>query len=250
MHLLHPAGTFAITPASRISIRAVIACRERLSGTGIDWGSGVGGLSVAAARVPAVDRVVGLELSGDNVQAAFSNAERNGVHDKTHFCQSDSFIPESAEEQARVSSLRGQVRFVLANPPSSEGDDGFDFRRRILREAREFLVDGGLVLLSISSQYGSDRIDDLAGKIEGYAHRGVPASTDWVPFDLGRSDLLHCIELYAKTEHQGGYLYSFKSPLNGDTLDARTAIEGYRGTGKSPLSKWQTHLFDYHTQSG
>lgn len=35
--------------------------------------------------------------------------------------------------------LRGQLDFVLANPPSSDGDDGFTFRRIVLRDSAEYL---------------------------------------------------------------------------------------------------------------
>jgi len=32
-----------------------------------------------------------------------------------------------------------------------------------------------------------------------------------------------------------------------DLANAQTAIVYYEGTGQSPLSKWQTHLFEYQT---
>ena len=32
--------------------------------------------------------------------------------------------------------------FIIANPPASSGDDGFGFRRRILREAAVLLIGG------------------------------------------------------------------------------------------------------------
>lgn len=41
-----------------------------------------------------------------------------------------------------MDSLHGGVDFVLSNPPSSQGDDGFGFRREVLR-GREFLKKGG-----------------------------------------------------------------------------------------------------------
>jgi hypothetical protein len=247
--LHHPPGTFAVTPASRISIQAIGECRSLLSGIGLDWGSGVGGLAVAAAKIASVKRVVGLEISEANVQTAIRNAADNGVQDKVAFLLSDSFVPQTREGRSTLDAISGQVGFLLANPPSSEGDDGFDYRRRILREARTFLADGAVVLLSISSQYGADRIDALAGDIAGYVHRGISASTDWVPFDLGRPDLLHCLELYAEEEERDGYEYAFRGPQNDDTLNARSALKTFRRTGDNPLSMWQTHLFQYHAGS-
>ncbi|MBI2160392.1 MAG: hypothetical protein HYU25_08465 [Candidatus Rokubacteria bacterium] len=70
------------------------------------------------------------------------------------------------------------------------------------------------------------------------------ASTSWVPFNLGRPDLLDCLELYARCEREGGPEYSFPSPDSpGKWMNARAALERFRVTGESPLTKWQTLLF-------
>ena len=42
LRISHPVGTFPITPASLISLRAIGAHQQLLSGIGIDWGSGSG----------------------------------------------------------------------------------------------------------------------------------------------------------------------------------------------------------------
>ena len=42
---------------------------------------------------------------------------------------------------------------VLANPPASSGDDGFGFRRLILREAAGVLEPGGLLVMQWLSYY-------------------------------------------------------------------------------------------------
>ncbi len=48
MKIRHPAGTFAVTPASLASLQAIGAHRRLLSGVGIDWG--------AACRILRADR--------------------------------------------------------------------------------------------------------------------------------------------------------------------------------------------------
>jgi hypothetical protein len=146
-------------------------------------------------------------------------------------------------------ALKGHVRFVLANPPSSPGDDGFEFRRRILRGAREFLTDGGVVFLSISTQYGKQRIDNLTSAAPGFRHGGVLATTGRVPFDLNRPDLLDCLRAYVREERRGGLSYEFVLPGDpaGDLVTAAAALSHYKRTGESPLSQWQTHLFESHS---
>ncbi len=251
VRLHHPPGTFGLTPASLIGLHAVHRRPDLLRGTGIDWGSGMGCLAIVAAKLDEVRRMVGLEVSADDVRIARENAELNGVADKVEFYQADSYTPAGPQGEQVLSRLRGQVDFILANPPASENDDGFAFRRAVLAGAREFLKDQGTVFLNISHQYGWERIRRLSSDIAGFAHRGVLASTDWVPFDLEREDLLHCLELYAEEESNGGLAYTFRGEreVGHDSLSARMALERYRRTGQSPESKWQTHLFIF-SQAG
>jgi methylase of polypeptide subunit release factors len=251
MEIKHPRGTFSVTPAGLISLRAIGTHRQLLSGVGIDWGAGVGILAIAAARIEAVNNVYGLEIVPANVDAARENARRNGVAGKTKFLLADSFLPAQEQDIAALRALQGNVRFVLANPPSSTGDDGFEFRRRILRESRAYLTDGGVVFLSISRQYGRQRIAELTHGLDEFIHGGVLATTDCVPFDLNRPDLLDCLQAYVQEEKRGGWAYEFTLPGGGDedSMTAQAAMGYYERSGQSPLSKWQTHLFTYHEKA-
>jgi SAM-dependent methyltransferase len=245
LRIRHPSGTFALTPASLIALEAIGKHKELLKGTGLDWGSGTGCLAIAAARIPAVQNIVGLEIAEANVAIARENALQNGVADKVIFLHSDSYTPFYPADRAILDSLRNKVHFILANPPSSEGDDGFGYRRLVLRGASNFLAPGGVVFLSVSYQYGTTRVKRLGQEVPGFAYRGVLASTDWVPFDLGRPDLLHCLRLYANEERRGGWAYTFQHP-DGDgeqTMTAQEALAHFQKTGQSPLSKWQSHWF-------
>src|SRR5437879_10060930 len=76
IEILHPARTFAPTPATLIAVEAIAEKRALLSGTGIDWGSGVGCLAIAAARIETVGSITGLEISSENLVAAHQNAAR------------------------------------------------------------------------------------------------------------------------------------------------------------------------------
>ncbi len=241
--ILHPEETFALTPASLVAIRAIAENQNMLSGVGIDWGSGSGCLAIVAARIPSVVEVFGLEISPSNVEIAQANAQENSVGDKVRFMLADSYLPHAHPHRTALHTLRGQVDFVLSNPPSSE-DDGFEYRRIVLRGAREFLRTGGVVFLSISYQYGLERIERLTTDVVGFRYGGVLATTDWVPFDLSRPDLIHCLELYADEEQSGGPEYSFAALENPQNpLNAQGALERFRQTRRNPFSKWQTHLF-------
>lgn len=242
--LRHPPGTFHLTPASRIALAAVAGHRHLVAGTGLDWGAGVGGLAIVAARIPAVREVVGLELARANVEAARANARRNGVEADVRFVAADSFEPLDPADRPILDALRGRVDFLLANPPAAEAGDGFGYRRKILREARAFLRPGATALLQISSQYGLDRIRGLEVEVPGFRWGGAVASTAPVPFDLRRPDLLESLELYARTEERGGRPYTFTNP-GGGGITAREALARFRADGVSPLSRWQVHRFRY-----
>lgn len=240
----HPPGTFAPTPASEVALEAVCARRELLGGCGIDWGCGIGLLAIAAARAPGVEGVLGLDVVPANVAASRANAARNRVADRARFLLADSFSPVVPAERGVVGDLAGELRFVLANPPASVGDDGFGFRRVVLAGALDLLAPGGVVLLMISVQYGRERIARLAAEAGGgaaYEHLGAIAGSEEVPFDLGRPDLLGSLRAYVLEERRGGLPYEF--PAGSGTLDAHAALERYERTGRSPVTRWQVHLF-------
>jgi SAM-dependent methyltransferase len=243
----HPPGTFALTPASRIALRAICENQRWLAGIGLDWGCGTGCLAITAAKIAAVRQLVGLDIVEANIMTAKSNAALNGVADRVSFIVSDSYSPASIADKHRVDSLAGKVNFILANPPASEGDDGFGFRRVVLEGARRFLAAKGVVFLNISLQYGPQRIHRLIRDVAGFAHLGEIASTDWVPFDLNRPDLLQCLEDYVAEESRGEMEYRFRKPGpgNDENICAQSALTHFRATGESPLSKWQTHLFEF-----
>jgi ribosomal protein L11 methylase PrmA len=240
-----PQGTYALTPASMISLTAIAGHQELFRGIGIDWGCGTGCLAIVAAKIPTVEAVVGLDNSELDVSVANENAVANGVDRKTTFLYADSYNAKTRHGRETLAELRGRVNFVVANPPASPGDDGFSFRREVLSGARQFVKDGAVVLLQISIQYNIKRIALLAQRTPGFTHEGCLAATPWVPFDQGRSDLRQHVADYAAEEQRGGMEYTFGDPRNGgETLiDARRALDLFQRTGVSPLSKWQVHLF-------
>jgi hypothetical protein len=245
--LNHPTGTFALTPASNTIIQAIIKNYNLLSGIGIDWGSGVGCLAIIASKSSNIEKIYGLEISKADVDISFENALINNVSEKTHFMLSDSYTPFSENDKFTLKQIETKVDFILSNPPSSEGDDGFGFRREVLRGAKKYLKHNGIVFLNISFQYGRARLEQLIKEVDGYAYKGLLYSTECVPFDLTRPDLLHCLKLYAQQEKNGDLEYTFINPESPQAgyINAQAALNYYKATGRSPLTKWQTHLFEY-----
>ena len=188
--------------------------------------------------------MLGLELDPRGVAAARENARANGVESKVRFVESDSYDPVHAEGRRALAGFRGSTDFMIANPPSSSPvGDGFAIRRVVLRGAVRYLRPGGLLLLSVSSQYGEGRVAGLLRETPGFRHDGVGATTDLVPFDMGRPDLRQDVQTYAREEERGGLTYAFRNPR--DPERPMTAVEAWKhfaATGESPLSRWQSHL--------
>jgi methylase of polypeptide subunit release factors len=246
LEIYQPPGAFALTPASRMALQTIGAHHHLLAGIGLDWGCGTGCLALTAVQIPTVSHIIGLDIDPANIAAAQHNAALNHVADRLTFFLADSYTPFALAARQTLATYAGHVDFILANPPTSEGDDGFGFRRLVLAGARPFLKPGGVVFLSVSYQYGRERIHRLAQEIPDFTYGGLLASTDWVPFDMQRPDLHHCVELYAAAEQAGGPLYEFHHPAAADQiLNAQSALAHFQQTGQSPLSQWQTHLFRY-----
>lgn len=127
-------------------------------------GSGCIGIACAAAFTEA--EVVLSDISADAIEVANSNIARHHFSDQVTAVESDLF-----------SNLQGQVfDLIVSNPPYvnaedlaampaeyqaepaialGSGDDGLDFTRRLLREAREHLSDQGLLVVEVGNSWPS-----------------------------------------------------------------------------------------------
>jgi predicted RNA methylase len=230
----------SITPASRLCLETVDRNPHLLQGRGIDWGSGTGVLAIAAATHPGVEFVLGLELEADEVARARTNAEMNGVADRTAFIQVDLFDPFPSADGSLLDAMRGGTDFLIANPPFDPSGDGLGWRRAVLAGAREFLVPSAHVLLQVSRQYGR-RIQRLAADVGGYRYLGLLGSSDWLPFDQDRADLRSALDTYAEVEAATGELYPFRHPTEDREIGAVDALALRDQTGATPRSRWQLH---------
>lgn len=239
----HPPGTFPPSPATRATLLAIAASGPELEGTGFDWGCGVGILAVAVARISGVRRVIGLDLSTANVDAARANATENGVAARTAFYVADSFHPVSDVGRRAVERLVGRGDFLVANPPASATGDGFDFRRRLLAEGRAFLRTGAIVLLQALSAYGPGRVESLTRRPGGYAYEGIVHRTPLVPLNLGGGQIKEQLATYVHAERSGARAYEFSpNRSSGRILSAREAQAHVR-RGGDLFARWQVHRF-------
>jgi len=245
IELVVPRGAHAVTPASRIAIRVVAEQAGSLRGVGIDWGTGTGGLAIAAARHAAVERVYAIDVDRANLEAANVNAERNGAGDKVVSVWANGFTPQDDDAADALREMRGAVEFVVANPPGSDSGDGLDWRRLVLEGGATLVADGAPALIQISRHYGPERIAGLAPEGSGWIYDGVVATTGWDPFDLARTDLAELMERCVAVESSGGVPYRFGHTASGERgdLTAVEAFEVFRITGESPLTQWQVHRF-------
>ena len=131
----------------------------------LDIGTGSGALSVSIAKLGKDVQVTAVDVSDTALRVAKGNAEKNGAD--VRFVKSDCFA-----------ALEGEtIDVIVSNPPyiSGEemktlmpevcrepelalygGEDGLDFYRRISREARDHLKDGGCLLFEIGWQQKDD----------------------------------------------------------------------------------------------
>jgi hypothetical protein len=241
LRIVSTPGRPSITPASRICLLTVDRHPHLLKGSGIDWGSGTGILAVAAATHPGVKLVVGLEFSAGETVTARTNAELNGVADRTAFLVADSYQPLPDQNTSVLDSLRGAAGFLIANPPASDGDDGLGWRRRVLREGLPYLRPGSNVLLQVSRQYGQIRTEQLAADTGQFEYRGVLETSDWVPFDQGRNDLRRALDQYVVSERESDLIYPFLHPTEDRDINAADAQRLRDRDGSSPRSQWRMH---------
>ena len=152
----------------------------------LDLGTGSGVIAVSLAKEIGNVEIWATDLSPEALKVAEANAARHGVGEKIHFLKGDLFEP--------VRGARERFDIVVSNPPyvrrgemenlPSEirdwepklaldgGRDGLDFYRRISQEARPFLANGGLVLLEIGENMGSE-VSRLFAQDGGYTEISV-----------------------------------------------------------------------------
>jgi release factor glutamine methyltransferase len=157
-----------LIPRSETELLVQEALREGRFAEGavlVDVGTGSGCVAVTLATILSGTRIFALDCSEDALTVAKGNAERHGVSDSITWKEGDLLSP------LRECHLVGAVDAIISNPPYIAedvwaglqpevrefeprlalvaGQKGTEFHERLLHDAREFLVPGGLLVMEL-----------------------------------------------------------------------------------------------------
>jgi release factor glutamine methyltransferase len=149
----------------------------------VDVGTGSGCVAVTLATILSGMRIFALDCSGEAVTVAKGNAERHGVSDNITWKEGDLLSP------LREYDLVGAVDAIVSNPPyiAEEvwaglqpevrdfeprlalvaGQKGTEFHERLLCDAQQFLVPGGLLAMELG-QGQAPLVRQAAERAGGY----------------------------------------------------------------------------------
>jgi len=128
-------------------------------------GVGSGALVIALAKELPRMAWVGLDLSGAALAVARANARRHAVLDRVHLLQSD--LLAALKPTAAFALLVANLPYVpraewerlpreikAFEPPGAllGGEDGLDLIRPLIRQAPQYVMGGGWVLLEVGDQ--------------------------------------------------------------------------------------------------
>lgn len=172
-------------PETELLIHQVIEHVQSLPKAAIvDVGTGSGCVAITLAARLNGKRILAIDRSPEALVVAQSNAMRHAVGDSIEWLEGDLLAP------LRGRLAEGAVDVIVSNPPYiSEsdwaglepevrvfeprmalvgGERGIEFHERLLRESREFLVSGGLLVMEIGAGQ-APIVRQLGGQIGGYA---------------------------------------------------------------------------------
>lgn len=129
-------------------------------GSALDLCTGSGCLAILAALAFPEATVDGVDLSADALAVARRNVTDYGLEERVRLVQSDAFAQLAGRRYDLIISNPPYVNAesVAALPPEylhepemalGSGDDGLDFTRIILREAKNHLNPGGILVVEI-----------------------------------------------------------------------------------------------------
>ncbi|NOS77194.1 MAG: peptide chain release factor N(5)-glutamine methyltransferase [Nitrospira sp.] len=171
-------------PETELLIHQVIGRVQSLSeATIVDVGTGSGCVAVTLAARLNGQRIFAIDRSSEALAVAMTNAARHAVSGRIEWLEGDLLAP------LRGRLPEGAVDLVVSNPPYiSEsdwaglepevrvfeprmalvgGEQGTEFHERLLRESREFLALGGLLVMEIGAGQ-APLVRQLAEQIGGY----------------------------------------------------------------------------------
>jgi release factor glutamine methyltransferase len=171
-------------PETELLIHYVVDHVQTLSdATIVDVGTGSGCVAITLAIRLKGQRVIAIDRSPEALAVAKANAMSHGVRDRIEWFEGDLLSPLHARQTADTidvivsnppyisesdwAGLEPEVRVFEPRMALVGGEQGTEFHERLLRESREFLVPGGLLVMEIGAGQAL-LVRQLAEQIGGY----------------------------------------------------------------------------------
>ena len=150
-------------PDTEIVVEAALNLFERREKARIlEIGTGSGAISIAIATEREQATVTATDYSQEALAVAFRNALNNGAEKRISFLCGDLFTPAVGTYDIIVSNppyiserefdrLEPEVREYEPRSALIAGPDGTEFHRRLIEGAREFLADGGWLVMELGA---------------------------------------------------------------------------------------------------
>ena len=159
----------------------------------LDMCTGSGCLGISIAKNSDIKHVDLIDISAEALLVTSKNIKENGVEDKCNIINSDLF--------SKLKDSNIKYDMIVSNPPYINSDvvltldesvkkepvlaldggkDGMNFYRKILKDAREYLNDKGIIIFEI----GYDQLNKIQLEIKKYKEYSIIESIK----DYGRND--------------------------------------------------------------
>lgn len=161
--------------------------------TMLDMCTGSGCLGISIAKNSNIKHVDLIDISAESLLITSKNIKGNGVEDKCNIIKSDLF--------SKLKDSNIKYDMIVSNPPYINSDvvltldesvkkepvlaldggkDGMNFYRKILKDAREYLNDKGIIIFEI----GYDQLNKIQSEIKKYKEYSIIESVK----DYGGND--------------------------------------------------------------
>ena len=157
----------------------------------LDIGTGTGCIPISILKNSPNANGVAVDISSDALAVAARNAERNGVAERLELIESDLFSNVPAEKFDLIVSnppyvpvkdlahLQPEVRDHEPHVALSDGSSGVSIIERIIRDARHFMLPGGVLLIEMG--FGqSERVLEFTST-GGWASAQVESDLQGIP---------------------------------------------------------------------
>lgn len=148
----------------------------------LDMCTGSGCLGISIAKNSNIKHVDLIDISEEALLVTSKNIKGNGVEDKCNIIKSDLF--------SKLKDSNIKYDMIVSNPPYINSDvvltldesvkkepvlaldggkDGMNFYRKILKDAREYLNDKGIIIFEI----GYDQLNKIQSEIKKYKEYSI-----------------------------------------------------------------------------